>query len=546
MLPGKQYTPADYVAMALRWKWVILIPGLIGAYAALVVSSRLPETFESDMLMQVVPQRIPSSLVQSTVTMRTVDRLSALTEQILSRTELQRLITDMNLYPTERERLPLQDVVDIMRQQAIKIEPVINRRTSDADSFYIRFSYTDRATARRVTERLGGLFIDVNRQDRNNLAQATQQFLVSQREEAKQKLEEAEMRMQRFREQNAGRLPTQAGYNMQAMQNAQMRAQALVESIVRDRDRKSMLERLYEEVEAEIVVPTPTLTSPAALQTGGAPATAGTTSQQLAVARQALAGFELRLTPEHPDLIRTKALVAKLETQLEAENKAAEEARLAAAAKKEGEPAAVVIDPREANRRDRARQMAAEIETITKDIVRKEEDEKRVRTSIEELQRRIEQVPGVESEWTSLTRDYETQSAKYRELLSKSESAELAANLEERQIGEQFRILDPARVPIRPTGVDRLRLNAAGTGLGFGVGLLLAALLELRDRTFRHAADIVQVLKLPVVALVPRIVTAADRRRQRVQQSLAVAVAVVLLLAGGFGFWAMKLWNFVV
>jgi hypothetical protein len=71
-------------------------------------------------------------------------------------------------------------------------------------------------------------------------------------------------------------------------------------------------------------------------------------------------------------------------------------------------------------------------------------------------------------------------------------------------------------------------------------------LLELRDRTFRHAADIVQVLKLPVVALVPRIVTAADRRRQRVQQSLAVAVAVVLLLAGGFGFWAMKLWNFVV
>jgi polysaccharide chain length determinant protein (PEP-CTERM system associated) len=491
------------------------------------------------MLIQVVPQRIPSSFVQSTVTMRTVDRLSALTELILSRTELQRLITDMNLYPTERERLPLQDVVDIMRLQAIKIEPVINRRTSDADSFYIRFSYTDRATARRVTERLGGLFIDVNRQDRNNLAQATQQFLVSQREEAKQKLEEAEMRMQRFREQNAGRLPTQAGYNMQAMQNAQMRAQALVESIVRDRDRKSMLERLYEEVEAEIVVPTPTLT-------GGAPATAGTTSQQLAVARQALAGFELRLTPEHPDLIRTKALVAKLEIQLEAENKAAEEARLAAAAKKEGEPAAVVIDPREANRRDRARQLAAEIETITKDIVRKEEDEKRVRTSIEELQRRIEQVPGVESEWTSLTRDYETQSAKYRELLSKSESAELAANLEERQIGEQFRILDPARVPIRPTGVDRLRLNAAGTGLGFGVGLLLAALLELRDRTFRHAADIVQVLKLPVVALVPRIVTAADRRRQRVQQSLAVAVAVVLLLAGGFGFWAMKLWNFVV
>jgi capsular polysaccharide biosynthesis protein len=145
-----------------------------------------------------------------------------------------------------------------------------------------------------------------------------------------------------------------------------------------------------------------------------------------------------------------------------------------------------------------------------------------------------------------LTRDYETQSAKYKELLSKSENANMAANLEERQIGEQFRILDPARVPVRPTGINRLRLNLIGMAIGFGLGVLSAALLELRDRTFRNTDDILQVIKLPVIALVPQIVSRADRRRRLVQKSLAAGVTVVLLFAGGYGFWAMKLWNFVV
>jgi polysaccharide chain length determinant protein (PEP-CTERM system associated) len=541
MLPGKSYTPADYAAMAFRWRWVIIAPFLVGGYLALIVSSRMIDTYDSDMLIQVVPQRIPSSFVQSTVQMRTVDRLSALTEQIMSRTELERLITELDLYKEERARLPMQDVVERMRSQ-LRVDPVIKGYglDRDADSFYVRFSYPDPVMSRRVTERLGSLFINVNAQDRGELAQATQAFLESALAESKDQLEKTEARLRGFREKNAGRLPTELAYNMQAMQNAQIRVQGLVESMARDRDRRLILDQTYKDVQAEIDA-TPAVSQTA--RTGDPDVPAGTTSQQLAVAKQTLVGFELRLKPEHPDVVRTKGLIAKLEAQLAAETKAAEEARLTA-----GEEAVepVAADPREVARRARLRQLALEIENLDRDIARKERDEQTIRQSLEDVQRRIEQVPGLESEWIALTRDYDTQFGKYKELLNKSENAQLASSLEERQIGEQFKILDPARTPSRPSGAIRLQVNAIGAGIGLAVGLLLAAFLELRDRTFRLAHDIVEVLKLPVIALVPEVISAADQQRNRMRKGLAVATAWALVVAGGYGFWTMQLWKYVV
>jgi len=113
MLPGKDYTATDYALMAWRWRWMIIVPALIGAYLALILSSRMPSMYQSEMLIQVVPQRVPDAYVRSTVTMRTVDRLSALSEQIMSRTELERLVGEMNLYPGLRDKLPMQDVTHL-------------------------------------------------------------------------------------------------------------------------------------------------------------------------------------------------------------------------------------------------------------------------------------------------------------------------------------------------------------------------------------------------------------------------------------------------
>ncbi len=124
--------------------------------------------------------------------------------------------------------------------------------------------------------------------------------------------------------------------------------------------------------------------------------------------------------------------------------------------------------------------MAAEIESLDRQVAFKESEERRVRAEIAEYQRRLEAVPRLESAWVKLTRDYDTQQLAYRELLTKSTAAQAAVNLEGQDIGERFRIVDPALVPVLPLRSKRLRYNAAGLafGLFLGVGHRRAARTE--------------------------------------------------------------------
>ena len=181
MLPGKKYAPADTLDILRRSWGKLVVPILACTFGALVVSALLPNVYESDMLVQIIPQRVPDTYVKSTVTLKTEDRLNAVAQQVMSRTQLEQVIKDFNLYPKERQRLPMEDVVDKMRLGIAPLELV--RRagsTSPADAFHVRFRYPDAEMATRVTQRLGTLFIDNNARDRGSLADATNQFLETQ------------------------------------------------------------------------------------------------------------------------------------------------------------------------------------------------------------------------------------------------------------------------------------------------------------------------------------------------------------------------------
>jgi polysaccharide chain length determinant protein (PEP-CTERM system associated) len=539
VLPGKQYSAIDFALMGWRRRWLIVVPFVVCVFGTLVISSKLPNQYRSETLIQVVPQQVPDAYVQSTVMVRTEDRLNALRNQVMSRTELERLIVSFDLYPAERSRLPMQDVVELMRSRAV-VDPVIGasgNNRQDADAFYIRFTYHQAEMAARVTERLGSLFIDQNARDRSALANTTDDFLQTQLAEARKRLETQEQRLEQFRERHAGRLPSQLTFNMQAIQNTQLQLQSLVESLARDRDRKLMLERLHNDAkqvdnrapevpEAASTTPTPS---------DGARAGIASPLQQLAQARALLARMEVRLKPEHPDIIRAKRQIRELEQQ---------------AAKEASQPAGsfplAAATPEEVLRKEREQQQRAEIESLGRQIVFKESEERRLRDIVSEYQTRIEAVPGIESEWVSLSRDYDTQQEAYKNLLSRSEQARLAANLERRQVGEQFRILDSARVPDRPVTPVRRTISAAGAAAGLILGLMLAALFEIRDATFRSERDVAEVLSLPVVAVVPSIASADDIRRKRRHQVVISVSAVAVTTLAGLVFWSMKLWRYVV
>ena len=256
MLPGRSYGTQDIVRIFTSRGWIVLASLLVCTYGALVVSAWLPNVYRAETLIQVVPQRVPDSYVRSTVTLKTEDRLEALSAQVMSRTELERLINEFGLYPRERQRYPMQDVVDRMRANIAK-QMVRAAPDRPVDSFYLRYTYSDAVTTAKVTERLALLFIDQNARERGVLAKATDTFLQSQLDDARKRLEEQERKLEVFREHNAGRLPTQLDFNMQAIQNAQLQLQQLTESLARDRDRRLTTEQLLKEAQAEQVVSAP-------------------------------------------------------------------------------------------------------------------------------------------------------------------------------------------------------------------------------------------------------------------------------------------------
>jgi polysaccharide chain length determinant protein (PEP-CTERM system associated) len=519
VIPGKQYTPEDIVRIAWRRKWWAVIPAVLIAVAVAAWARTLPNLYHSETMILVVPQRVPESYVRSTVTTRIEDRLQSITQQILSRTRLERIVQDFNLYPEERRTAIMEDIVERMRRE-IEVQVV------KGDAFRVGFTSRDARTAMRVTERLASLFIEENLRDREVLAEGTNQFLEAQLEDARRRLIENEKRLEEYRSQHAGELPTQLEANIQGQHNIEMQLQALLESVNRDRDRRLTLERLIADAnapDAPVIAPQ----RPNNLNADGLP-TGGTAADQLQAAQDALRSLQLRLTPEHPDMLRMTRVVAELQKKADAE--------ALAHPVSSGAP---TLSAFEVAKRNRLAETKAEFEKVDKQIVQKLEDEKRLRGMLGEYQKRIEAAPKRQSELTELTRDYETFQASYKSLLAKKEDSNVSANLERRQIGEQFKILDPARMPERPTSPNRPRLQQMGAVGGIAVGLALATLIEYLDKRLKSEADVKAVLNLMVLATIPILVGEAKPRRWKL-----AAISVTALLAITLGATlAWRLWK---
>jgi len=514
VIPGKKYQLEDLIAIAWRRKWLILVPfALVGSLTA-VVSRSLPDLFRSETLILVVPQRVLETYVRSTVTSRIEDRLPSLRQQILSRSRLERIIVDLILYQPERQSGTMEAVVERMRQ-AISIEIV------KGDSFTVSYISRDPQSAKDVTERLASLFIEENVRDREFLAVSTSQFLETQLDDARRRLIEQERKLEAYRVRNANELPSQIATNVQAVQSARMQLQALSEAISRDRDRRLTLEARISDLSEPLAAstPAPPASGPGTSDDLTAPSGA-TASEQLESARTALRKLSLRLKPDHPDILRLNRIIRDLEQKEAAGGDGAANARSTVRAAR----------PTDASRELRLREIRSEIETLDRELALKQDREKQLREEIALYQGRLEAAPIREAELTELTRDYDTLQQIYRNLLTKREDSKIAANLEHRQVGEQFRVLDAARVPERPFSPNRTRINLLGlfAGLTFGAGL--AAFLEYRDSTVKTDEEVRTLLLLPVLATIP-ILTSGEfswRGRTNVMVSFAAATAAAV------------------
>jgi polysaccharide chain length determinant protein (PEP-CTERM system associated) len=523
MLPGKKYSPEDIVKLAAHRAWFIIIPLAIGTAAAMAVGERLPKRYRSETLIMLVPQRIPESYVKSSATTNVEDRLATLQDQLLSRSRLERIILDLNLYQSLRRTRPMEDVVERMRGDiTVQAEKNGNK---DASSFRVQYVSNDSRTAQKTTERLASLFIEETLRDRENVAEDTSQFLESQLQDARRRLVEQEKKLEEYRHRYSGQLPSQASANLQAIQNTQLQLQSLREATDRARERRLLLERQL----ADLQLPDPAsvTTLPVAGQEGGS---VESPAQQLEAARTRLHVLEARDKPTHPDVIMLQRSIRELEAkQRELEVKQQAEPKEPA----HRELAEKVVTPGEMLRQKRIRDLRGQVADLDRELVDKQDQEKNLHGVIADYQAKLDAVPSRESDLVELTRDYLTLQSTYQSLLGKREESKLVANLERRSIGAQFRVLDPARVPERPFFPNMLVITLGGAGGGLALGLLLIAFLEYRDSSFKNEDEVVRLCQMPVLALVPLMASCQERRtaRRRIVLGNAAAVFVVLIAA---------------
>jgi hypothetical protein len=295
-----------------------------------------------------------------------------------------------------------------------------------------------------------------------------------------------------------------------------MQIQAILNDIDRAQDRRRMAERDLQDLEMTIDV------DPANVPVVGSASTqapvAGTAAEVLAIARAQLAGMRTRkLKDDHPEVRAQLKLIQDLERRADAE--ALQQPVTPSVAPRAVSPAAQ-------QRQKRIEGLRAELEQLDRQIASRLAEEKRLRTNNEAYQHRVEMAPTRASELVDITRDYDQLQRLYSSLLAKKEESKIAANLEQRQIGEQFRLLDPAVLPEKPFQPNRALINVVGMAVGLGLGIGLIALLEYRDTSFKTDTEVAGLLALPVLAVVPLMRSDGD-------QALAAKRQLVLRLALG-------------
>jgi len=500
-----------YLTLVSRRRWFIIVPFCLAMIVGVALVFNLPKIYEATTLILVQPQRVPEKMVASVVDSDIENRINTLSQQVLSRSNLERVIDQFKLFsdPNAANML-MEDKLESLRKR-IKVE--VGRATRsrrDTDSFSISFRSSDPQTTMQVANGLATFFIDENLKSREGMAVGTSDFLESELEAMRKRLEEQEQLLKKFREKNMGELPEQLDSNLRILDALKTQLAQKEDSLRSARVSLVALEREMSIRQGAI----------AAMRPPPGPAATGRENEDqmsLDQLKDKLAGLRASYTDQHPDVVRLKTRIDKLEKQ---------QASAPPAADKEGEDGA-------ATGRYASAQLNAETTrqkaVILGSIRALEAEIARGNQEIREHQRRIEATPRREQELLTIKRDYENIKASYSSLLNRKLEADIGVNMEKKQKGEQFQVIDVARLPQKPVSPDlpKLFMITVVAGLGLGAGFVF--LLETMDTSVRRLDNLEEEIGLPVLAMVPRIFTAKDRKRHRMVVAATTASIVVAL-----------------
>jgi succinoglycan biosynthesis transport protein ExoP len=486
-----------------RGKLIAIVAGAI-VFVTFWVSMAMPNLYTSSAMILVEPQSVDEELVDSGVRQSDLnERLGLMTAEILSRGRLSEIITDMGLYEDESRRMERSEVVDRMRS-FVSVEPVLSeldegnpRKDVQFTTFKIVFRHEDNRVAAAVAQRIANDFINANIEARTNITGKSLDFMSDEIDGLAGQLGVVEKAIAEVKLASAGRLPAEFDANQRMLQFGM--------GDLRD------AQRVLSSAEADASFwKNQTL----AAATGGSAGDTSSPSHRLKLLDFELGSMLARgFTNRHPDVLRVQAEMELLREQV------------SDSAGREDQPKSVA-EQNAQSQEGRALQRA----------VAAQEDIDRIRVTIADLEVRLGETPGVAERLDALNRQYEHLYRSYQDFSNRLQKASVQADLERRQLGEKFRILESAEPAREPSSPNRFLLLSLGTIFGLALGAGAGLIIETTDSSMHTTNDLQTALGIPVLVSVPKIMLEADRAarsRRILRESLAAIFVVVFVLVGG-------------
>ena len=503
---------AEIKGIVRRRRWQFLVPFFCGWLLVWGASWVIPSTYRSGTLILVEQPSVPSKFVESNVESDIQHQLDSITQQILSRTRLLRIIDSLGLYAEDRKHKSADDLVEKMRKD-IEIE-LTHSDDKKLSSFNIFYASRDPKMAQQATSELANLFITENLEERQKRSENTTNFLQDQLDQARAKLAAQEAKLRVFKDQHLGELPTQTQSNLQILTGLQAQVQANQDSLNRAKQQNAYLESLINQYRA--------------MDTGGSKSgeTGGTVGlaaidKELDQLRAQLADLLSHYTDKHPDVRKTKEQIARTEKM---RDRVVAEMNNPTPNPNPAPASIPSLDPKTAPMLE----MESQLKANRLEIANREAEIKDEQNKINQYQGRLNMAPVMEQQYADITRDYDQSKTDYEALLAKKNQSEMSTDLEKTQQAEHFTMLDPPNLPVRPYKPNRLILCGAGLAVGLVLGGGFAFGKEKLGGKIYSEREIKKLVPFDVIAEIPPIESLEELSAHRRGAWLASAAAVVI------------------
>jgi uncharacterized protein involved in exopolysaccharide biosynthesis len=529
----------DFVDIARRNKSWLFGPLWAGVVLSTVVAFLWPDTYVSSALIRITSSQVPDRLVQANLNQMLGERINAISQGVLSRSTLTNIIQTHDLYPSEKKRLPMEDIIETMRTRHIRIGLVnAQQGTRAVGAFPVSFQYHDRYLAQKVTQDLVSRLINENERETISQSQQTTDFLTQEVEKAKQKLDEIESRVAEFKIRNAGTLPDDQSVNFSAMNSLDQRIGQINASISRVNQDKLLMEsnirilkeQLTKATELASVVPV----DPARAQAKNEELQRK--EREIAAVEQSLAQAREMYRDTHPDVRRLESNLQIMRRQRDDLRRADQQAR-EEEDRKHAETAKRTVQRKVAPTKEMTtldaniRQLETLIQAKSVELQDLNSEMDRVSQQARSYQTRITSAPLSSQAYAQLNRDYEQAKLSYNSLkMKQDESARGTAIIRNKQ-GETLDLLDQASLPVTPSEPRRSMIIGAGSIVGLLLGVVIVGVREMKDTTLKNLKDVRAYTQLTVLGCVPLLEEDIVVKRRKRVSLLGWCTAIVLGVA---------------